>query len=61
MTHYENLSEILKAIQGDRIDQDKLFDLQERVCQMLLDEAIKTNKQKKLTKDFPYFFETVTH
>ena len=57
-TAYNNLSEILKAISGDRVDQEDLFNLQDRVCQMLLEEAVRTNKQQKLVKDFPYYFVT---
>lgn len=56
---YNELKEILKLSfkDDDRIDQDTLFDLQDRITDLTLRIAQKENKTDDLVKSFPWLYQ----
>ena len=59
MKNYAAIKELLEiAYSGDdRIDQGKLFDLQEKLAKLALRIAIAENKTDDLVKSFGWLFE----
>jgi|BioPla2DNA2_1021312.scaffolds.fasta_scaffold356104_2 hypothetical protein len=56
---YNELKEILKLSfkDDDRMDQDTLFDLQDRITDLTLRIAQKENKTDDLVKSFPWLYQ----
>jgi len=56
---YNKLKEILSLLwkHDDRMDQDTLFKLQDKMTKIILEVAKKENRTKDLLKSFPYLFE----
>jgi len=56
---YNELKEILKLSfkDDDRMDQDTLFDLQDRMTDLTLRIAQKENKTDDLVKSFPWLYK----
>jgi hypothetical protein len=57
---YEKLKEIQKLIfkGDDRMDQDDLFELQEKIAELTLEVAQKEEKTEQLIKDFKWLYDT---
>jgi hypothetical protein len=60
MAYYNKIKEIQKlAWNGDdRIDQDALFELQEKIAYLALEIAQKENKTDDLIENFKYLYIT---
>ena len=58
---YNELKEILKLSfkDDDRMDQDTLFDLQDRITDLTLRIAQKENKTDDLVKSFPWLYDEI--
>lgn len=56
---YNELKEILSLLwkNDDRMDQDTLFELQDKMTEIILKVAKKEKKTDDLLKSFPYLFE----
>ena len=57
---YNKLKEIQKLIfkGDDRMDQDDLFELQEKIAELTLEVAQKEEKTEQLIKDFKWLYDT---
>jgi len=58
---YNELKELLKLTfkDDDRMDQDTLFDLQDRITDLTLRVAQKENKTDDLVKSFPWLYDEI--
>ena len=58
---YNELKEILSLLwkNDDKMDQDTLFQVQDRMTTILLKVAEKEKKTDDLLKSFPYLFEVL--
>ena len=61
-TLYEKLEQIQELLwkNDDRIDQETLFDVQDKFAKLILEVAVKdgTKTVDRLVKKFPYLYET---
>jgi len=59
-TMYNKLRDIQKLIfkGDDRMDQDDLFELQEKIAELTLEVAQKEEKTEQLIKDFKWLYDT---
>ena len=57
---YNKLRDIQKLIfkGDDRMDQDDLFELQEKIAELTLEVAQKEEKTEQLIKDFKWLYDT---
>lgn len=56
---YNELKELLKLVfkDDDRMDQDTLFELQDKITELTLQVAQKENKTNDLVKSFPWLYQ----
>lgn len=61
MKYYKKVKEVLTLVYSgdDRMDQDTLFDLQEKLTQMALDIAKDEDQIVDLLGSFPFLFKCV--
>ena len=52
---FNQVCSVLTLCEGDRIDQEVLFDVQDKLCNLLIKESNQA-QHKKLVKDYPWFF-----
>lgn len=57
---YNKLKKIQQLLwkSDDRMDQDNLFELQNKVAELILEVAEKENKVEDLIKAFPWLYKT---